>query len=50
MEAGGRSAIWNDKGMLLEQLNDKDEGIITFDTNTMETIKEQKVDFLLREL
>ena len=49
-EAGGRSAIWNDKGMLLEQLNDKDEGIIIFDTNTMETIKEQKVDFLLREL
>ena len=49
-EAGGRSAIWNDKGMLLEQLNDKDEGIIIFDTKTMETIKEQKVDFLLREL
>ena len=33
-EAGGRSAIWNDKGTLLEQLNDKDEGIIIFDTNT----------------
>ena len=41
-EAGGRSAIWNDKGILLEQLNDKDEGIIIFDTNTMEIIKEQK--------
>ncbi len=41
-EAGGRSAIWNDKGILLEQLNDKDEGIIIFDTNTQEIIKEQK--------
>ncbi len=41
-EAGGRSAIWNDKGILLEQLNDKDEGIIIFDTNTLEINKEQK--------
>ena len=41
-EAGGRSAIWNDKGMLLEQLNDKDEGIIIFDTNTQEIIKDQE--------
>ena len=41
-EAGGRSAIWNDKGTLLEQLNDKDEGIIIFDTNSQEIIKEQK--------
>jgi predicted amidohydrolase len=41
-KAGGRSAIWNDKGILLEQLNDKDEGIMIFDTNTMEIIKKQK--------
>jgi predicted amidohydrolase len=41
-EAGGRSAIWNDKGILLEQLNDKDEGIIIFDTSTQEISKEQK--------
>jgi predicted amidohydrolase len=41
-EAGGRSAIWNDKGILLEQLNDKDEGIIIFDTSTQEIIKDQK--------
>jgi predicted amidohydrolase len=41
-KAGGRSAIWNDKGALLEQLNDKDEGIIIFDTDTQEIIKEQK--------
>lgn len=39
-EAGGRSAIWNDQGRLLEQLNDKDEGIIIFDTITQEIIKE----------
>jgi predicted amidohydrolase len=49
-EAGGRSAIWNDKGTLLEQLNDKDEGIFIFDTSIQEIIKEQKVDLLLREL
>ena len=41
-EAGGRSAIWNDQGILLEQLNDKDEGIIIFDTNTQAITKEQK--------
>jgi predicted amidohydrolase len=41
-KAGGRSAIWNDKGALLEQLNDKDEGIIIFDTDTQEIIKGQK--------
>ena len=41
-QAGGRSAIWNNKGILLEQLNDKDEGIIVFDTTTKEVVKEQK--------
>jgi predicted amidohydrolase len=41
-EAGGRSAIWNEKGTLLEQLNHKDEGIIIFDTSTQAISKEQK--------
>jgi len=41
-ECGGRSSVWNDKGILLEQLNDKDEGMIIFDTDTQKTIKMQK--------
>lgn len=41
-EAGGRSSAWNNKGMLLEQLNDKDEGMIIFDTNTQQVFKEQR--------
>jgi predicted amidohydrolase len=41
-EAGGRSSVWNNKGVLLEQLNDTDEGMLIFDTKTQEVIKEQK--------
>jgi predicted amidohydrolase len=40
--AGGRSSVWNNKGVLLEQLNDKDEGLLIFDTDTHEVIKWQK--------
>jgi predicted amidohydrolase len=33
-ESAGRSAVWNNQGLLLGQLNDADEGIIIFDTET----------------
>jgi predicted amidohydrolase len=39
---GGRTSVWSNKGTLLEQLNEKDEGLIIFDTNTEEIIKDQK--------
>ena len=39
---GGRSSVWNNKGVLLEQLNDRDEGFFIFDTGTEKIIKEQK--------
>jgi predicted amidohydrolase len=42
-ECGGRSSIWNHKGVLMEQLNDRDEGLIIFDTDTQEIIKETRV-------
>jgi len=41
-KAGGRSSVWNNKGMLLEQLNEKDEGLIIFDTDSQGVIKEHK--------
>ena len=41
-ECGGRSSIWNHKGVLMEQLNDRDEGLIIFDTDTQEIIKETR--------
>ncbi|HEX6428827.1 MAG TPA: nitrilase-related carbon-nitrogen hydrolase, partial [Niastella sp.] len=33
-ECGGRSAVWNNKGTLLGELNDMDEGILMLDTDT----------------
>jgi predicted amidohydrolase len=38
-EATGQSAIWNEEGKRLGQLNDKEEGILIIDTNTAELIK-----------
>ena len=35
-ESAGRSSVWNDRGLLLGQLNDTDEGIIVIDTDTQE--------------
>ena len=32
----GRTAVWNNRGQLLGQLNDTDEGIIVFDTESQE--------------
>jgi predicted amidohydrolase len=38
-ESAGKSAVWNQQGLLIGQLNDRDEGIIIFDTNTQERIE-----------
>jgi predicted amidohydrolase len=37
-ECGGKTSIWNNKGLLMGQLNDTDEGIIIIDTTTQELI------------
>ena len=37
---GGTSAVWNDRGLLLGQLDDTSEGLLTFDTATQEVIQE----------
>ncbi|NUM77100.1 carbon-nitrogen hydrolase family protein [candidate division KSB1 bacterium] len=37
-ESAGRSAIWNNQGMLLGQLNGAREGILMLDTDTQEII------------
>lgn len=38
-QCGGRSSIWNNQGLLVEQLDDTNEGIIIIDTKTQEVIK-----------
>lgn len=35
-ECGGRSSVWHNKGSLIGQLNDTDEGLLLFDTATQE--------------
>lgn len=35
----GKTSIWNNKGELSAQLNDKDEGILIIDTETKEVIE-----------
>lgn len=37
-ESAGKSAIWNNKGQLLAQLDDNSEGILMIDTSTQEVI------------
>ncbi len=39
MECGGRTSIWNNKGLLIGQLDDTNEGVIIIDTDTQELIK-----------
>jgi predicted amidohydrolase len=39
MECGGRTSIWNSKGLLVGQLDDTNEGVIIIDTDTQELIK-----------
>jgi predicted amidohydrolase len=46
VECGGRTSAWNGKGVLLGQLNDSDEGMIIFDTDTQGVVKEQKRSLL----
>lgn len=40
-ESGGKSAIWNNKGVLAAQLNDTSEGILIIDTVTGEVIEKR---------
>ncbi|HJQ24797.1 MAG TPA: carbon-nitrogen hydrolase family protein [Blastocatellia bacterium] len=37
---GGRSSVWNERGLLLGQLNDTGEGVLIFDTDTQEVIRQ----------
>jgi predicted amidohydrolase len=39
-ESAGKSAIWTKQGNLIAQLDDKNEGILIFDTETEEVIKQ----------
>jgi predicted amidohydrolase len=41
-EAGGRSSVWNNKGILLGQLDNVNEGMLILDTTTQE-VTVQKV-------
>jgi predicted amidohydrolase len=40
-ECAGKTSIWNNKGILLGQLNDKNEGILIIDTDTQKLIEKQ---------
>jgi len=42
-ESAGTSSIWNSKGELTGQLNDIDEGILIFDTEIEEVIKQTQI-------
>jgi predicted amidohydrolase len=37
-ESGGKTSVWDSKGLLIGQMNDTDEGIIMVNTDTMEII------------
>ena len=38
-ECAGKTSIWNNKGLLVGQLNDQDEGLLIIDTATQELIE-----------
>jgi predicted amidohydrolase len=38
-ECGGKTSIWDNKGFLLAQLNDRSEGILIIDTDTQQAIE-----------
>lgn len=40
-ECAGKTSIWNDEGNLVGQLDDKNEGILIFDTETKKLIEEK---------
>lgn len=37
--SAGKTAVWNDKGLLLEQLDDTQEGILVFDTTSQKVVR-----------
>ena len=37
--SAGKTAVWNDKGLLLEQLDDTQEGILIFDTDSQKVVR-----------
>jgi len=37
---GGKSAVWNHRGLLLGQLNNTSEGVLVFDTDTQEVLQQ----------
>lgn len=43
-ESAGQSAVWNNEGHLVDQLNDTTEGIILFHSETQTLIKKQYLD------
>jgi predicted amidohydrolase len=42
-ECAGRTSVWNNKGLLLGQLNDTNEGILIIDTDTQELIEKNYI-------
>jgi len=38
-QCGGRSSVWDKQGFLIGQLNDTDEGILIFDTETQQVVQ-----------
>ena len=40
-DCGGKTSVWNDKGELLDQLNNSNEGLLIFDSITTCVIKKQ---------
>jgi predicted amidohydrolase len=38
-ECAGKTSIWNNQGVLLGQLDDKNEGVLILDTLTQELFK-----------
>jgi len=41
-ECAGKSSVWDEKGELIGQLGDKEEGIMIFDTKSKEIIATNK--------
>lgn len=42
-EAGGKSAIWNNKGALIAQLDDRNEGLLIYDTE-MDSVLQKSIE------
>jgi predicted amidohydrolase len=39
-ECAGKTSVWNNKALLVGQLNDRDEGVLTIDTDTEEVVRQ----------